>query len=174
MVRAHRNVAAAGYCILEHQIQDSYAFLGHVDTPTSTLAEARTADWVFRSAGYYRKLEGADGLGLIQPALFVDGAPTCLLIQAELHVGPAVNWTLYLTSGFRDGDAADTVDDPANDLQIAAGTGNTLLTELLVRVRPDQGIRVVSGATNRGASGTARVILSFATAVEGATDVPVV
>lgn len=173
MVNVNNNIAAAGYHILEHRVQDGYAFSGHIDTPTETGADARWQDWVFRSAGYYRALAEDNGLGLFWPGKFVDGGQTCLLIQVEMHVGAGVNWTLYLTSGFGDGNAETTVDDPANDLVIAAGTGNTLLTELLVRVRPDQKIRVVSGATSRGATNYAHAILSFATAVEGATDVPV-
>jgi len=42
----------------------------------------------------------------------------------SLHFLTDVAWTVYLTSGLRDGVAGTTLDDPANDVAILRGTGS--------------------------------------------------
>lgn len=88
----------------------------------------------------------ADGGGLFVPEdVFsqVNGNVYCTYFQ--IMSAAAVTWTLYLTSGFGDGDAT-TKDDPVHDIALANGTAATnvrVMHELL----PQQALRLVVTGT---------------------------
>lgn len=94
-----------------------------------------------------------DGEGLFDPHQYVDrDNPYCTFIQI-ISDG---NWTIYVTSGLEDG-TEDQVDAPANDQEIATGTGNVHY-RMNIELLPQQKIRIVT----TGNTITARAIVHFA------------
>lgn len=71
-----------------------------------------------------------------QPFIYVD--------YVRLVLGPAVNWTVYMTDGLENG-TVQTLDDVANDAEVVNGVGSTVM-RITMHVPPCSRIRVITDA----------------------------
>ena len=83
-----------------------------------------------------------DGGGLFFPDdVFSQIAGNVFCTHFQIMSSAAVTWTLYLTSGFGDGDAT-TKDDPVHDIALANGTAAANV-KVMQELLPQQALRLV-------------------------------